>query len=68
MNVDMEERETKSISSVLKDLKVDDSISFPILKKNTVKNCCYYIGRLYDRKFETSLDRKAQLIHVTRIK
>lgn len=64
----MEEKEMKSISSVLKDLKVNDSASFPILKKNTAKNCCHYIGKLYGRKFETSLDRKAQLIHVTRIK
>lgn len=66
----MEEGKYKAnpIQPTLMDMKVGDTVPFPIRRLGSVKNSCSHVGTQYDRKFKTSLDRKAQTVKVTRIK
>lgn len=57
-----------TIAPLLKKMRIDEGISFPIKKFSSVKNACSNYGLQYDRKFRTKLDRKQGVITVTRIK
>nr|WP_297658431.1 hypothetical protein [uncultured Prevotella sp.] len=56
-----------SIAPLLKEMKIDETISFPIKKFSSVKNACSNYALRYERKFSTQLNRKMGVIKVTRI-
>ena len=56
-----------SIAPKLKEMKNDETTSFPIKKFSSVKNACCNYAMRYERKFSTRLNRKKGVIEVTRI-
>ncbi len=64
----MKEDYNTSIHPRLKEMQIGETINFPIRRFGSVKNSCSCIGLQYGRKFTTHLDRKKEIIEVTRIK
>lgn len=62
------EEEKSPIQPRLKDMKIGESISFPVYRANSVKNSCSYVNLIYERKFRTKICREDKTIKVTRIK
>lgn len=54
------------ISSTLKDLKVGETATYPILRLRTVRSQASELGAMLDRVYSTSLNREEKTITVTR--
>ncbi len=54
------------ISSTLKDLKVGESATYPILRLRTVRSQASELGAMLDRVYSTCMNREARTITVIR--
>ncbi len=55
------------ISPTLRKLSINGTASFPIKKHSSVRSCCQVVALNIDVKFKTHLDRKNEVIIVTRV-
>lgn len=55
------------ICPALVELKVGETISFPISRLKSVRTQASELGAIYERQFKTKTDRVAKTIEVTRV-
>lgn len=55
------------IRPALVELKVGETISFPISRLKSVRTQVSELGAIYERQFKTKTDRVAKTIEVTRV-
>lgn len=55
------------IRPALVELKVGETISFPISRLKSVRTQASELGAIYERQFKTKTDRVAKTIEVTRV-
>ncbi len=58
---------TLKIRPALVELKVGETISFPISRLKSVRTQASELGAIYERQFKTKTDRVAKTIKVTRV-
>lgn len=58
---------TLKIRPALVELKVGETISFPISRLKSVRTQASELGAIYERQFKTKTDRVAKTIEVTRV-
>lgn len=63
----MEENKEKPTLSILNDMLVGQTLSFPAEKLNSVKSMCSTFGFQWNKKFSTSMNRANRTIEVTRV-
>lgn len=55
------------IRPLLKTMKVDKTLSFPINRIRTIRVTAYELSITYGFRFTTRMDKDCQVVHVTRI-
>ncbi len=64
----MKQQTTKSVLSILKELDLNKSCSFPIERAPYVRATCSNFGVFWDKHFTTKINKENRTIEVTRDK
>lgn len=58
---------TQKIRPLLLNLKVGESVAFPISRLKSVRTQASELGAIYERQFTTKMDRQERTVTVSRI-
>jgi hypothetical protein len=61
------ENQQETVLPKLREMKIGDSVIFPVSRMSYIRSACTSFGMQWDKKFSTRTDRQLKSIKVTRV-